>query len=169
MNNLSYVTAVSIMKNITEYASADFDTLGITEHEYSLVYDNKPWRREHLRTVMKVLNALTFGTLEAVGIPVKIVAPTEYVAAIVATFVAPANRMIACIWLATERQTGVGALQGAARHDTNEIKPSTADQLFALVCELSNNEASSEARKAFQDNLGIAVKDAQFQGVTGNA
>jgi len=169
MNNLSYITAKSIMNSITEYASVDFDVLGITEHEYSLVYNKKPWRRQDLRTVMKVLNALTFGTLEAVGIPVKIVAPTEYVAAIVATFVAPANRMIACIWLATERQTGVGALQGAARHATNEIQPSTADQLFALVCELSNSDESTEARKAFEANLGIAVDEANFQGVTGNA
>lgn len=163
MQSLSFATAYATMKIIDQYTSADFDSLGITDTQFKLVNGNQAWRRDQLNNVMRTLNALIFGTLEVMAIP-KIVVPAEYVAAIVATLVAPCNRMTACVWLSQERQTGVGALELSARGEQSAtLQPASASQLFALVLELSNNEASSEARKNFMRRLGIETDKATNQ------
>jgi len=159
--NLSYETALATLKVIDQYAAADFDTLGISQQDFELVSDRTVWLRPHLPIVMRTLNALIFGTLEVQGIS-KIVVPSEYVAAIVASFVAPSNRMLACTWLAQERQTGVGAIELSARAQaTAEVGKTSGDQLFALVLQLSNHDASSEARRNFRNRLGLAQEQAE--------
>lgn len=156
--NLSYETAYANLKMIDQYIAADFDALGITQQDFELFSGSQPWKRDVITRVMRTANALLFGTLEVMGMP-KIVVPSEYVAAIVATFVHPANRMIACIWLAQERQTGVGALELSARaQTTSQLDPTSAEQLFALVQLLSDSDESNEARKRFRAKVGLAVE-----------
>lgn len=161
MHNLSYETALSTLRVIDQYTSADFDTLGINQQDFEYAAGPLPWRRDNITRVMRTLNALIFGTLEVMAMP-KIVVPSEYVAAIVASFVHPGNRMVACTWLAMERQTGVGALELSARNQTtSQMDPTTADQLFALVCQLSDTDASTEARANFRARLGLAIEKAE--------
>lgn len=163
MHNLSYETALATLRIIDQYTSADFDTLGINEQDFEYASGPQPWRRDNINRVMRTLNALTFGTLEVMAMP-KIVVPAEYIAAIVSSFVHPANRMVACVWLAQERQTGVGALELSARNQTtSQMDPASADQLFALVIALSDNDASTEARKNFRHRLGLAVEKARME------
>lgn len=162
--NLSYETALATLKVIDQYAAADFDTLGISQQDFELASNVTVWLRPHLPVVMRTLNALIFGTLEVQGIG-KIVVPSEYVAAIVATFVAPPNRMLACQWLAQERQTGVGAIELSSRANVAEVQRTTGDQLFALVLQLSNHDASSEARRNFRQRLGLAQEEAERQAL----
>lgn len=162
MHNLSYETALATLRIIDQYTSADFDTLGINQQDFEYASGPQPWRRDNITRVMRTLNALTFGTLEVMAMP-KIVVPAEYVAAIVSTFVHPANRMVACVWLAQERQTGVGALELSARNaTTSQMDPASADQLFALVCQLSDTDASTEARANFRTRLGLAVEKSRL-------
>lgn len=161
MRSLSYETALATLKVIDRYVAADFDTLGIREQDFELASGAKPYVRQDLPVVMRVLNALTFGSLEVMGMP-KITVPAEYQAAIIAAFVAPANRMAACVWLSQERQTGAGALEMSARNQTtSQLDPASADQLFALVVALSETSASTEARLNFRNRLGLAVERAQ--------
>lgn len=156
--NLSYETALATLKVIDQYAAADFDTLGISQSDFELVSDRKVWLRAHIPVVMRTFNALLYGTLEVQGIP-KIIVPAEYVAAVVASFVAPENRMLACVWLAQEHKTGASAIELSARaHSTAQMGTTSGDQLFALVLQLSNNDASTEARKNFRARLGLAVE-----------
>lgn len=161
MTNLSFETAFALLRNIHEYTSADFDSLGINQQDFELIAAPVPWQRANIPRVMRTLNALLFGSLEILGMN-KITVPSEYVAAVVSAIVAPANRMVACIWLAQERQTGVGALQASARAQlSTQLDPTSSDQLFALVCLLSATEASSEARNNLARKLGIALVRAQ--------
>lgn len=160
MANLSRATARSVLRTIDKYTVADFDGLGITQQHFELATGEQPWRRDHIHAVMKTLNAILFGTLEQLAMP-KIQVPAEYVAAIVASFVAPGNRMVACVWLASERKTGVGALELAARAHTDELVPTSATQLFALVVELSDTDESTQARLNFLDRLGLAFANAE--------
>lgn len=159
--NLSFEAALSTLRIIDKYTAADFDTLGISEQDFELASGEMPWRRDNITRVMRTLNALIFGTLEVMAIP-KIVVPSEYVAAVISSFVHPANRMVACVWLASERQTGVGALEQSARsQSTSQLDPTSADQLFALVVMLSDTDASTEARKNFRARLGLAIEQAK--------
>lgn len=157
---LSLATARSVLRGIGDYTSADFDQLGINKEHFDLTCGARPWKRDHIPPVMRTLNALMFGTLEQLGMP-KITIPAEYVAAIVATYVAPGNRMIACVWLAQEHRTGVGALELSARgQQSKELAPATADQLFALVVALSDSDETTEARKNFLRRLSVAYDQA---------
>jgi hypothetical protein len=160
MANLSYEAALQVLKVIDKYTAADFDALGITESDFEIASGNAPWRRDQLIRVMRTLNALVYGSLEVLALP-KIRVPSEYVAAIVASFVHPSNRMIACTWLAMEKQTGAGAMDMSSRNTTQEIEHASAEQLFSLVIALSDTEASTDARKSFRKRLGLAVEEAR--------
>lgn len=162
MQNLSFETARATLKVIDQYMAADFDTIGVSQSDFELTSNSAVWLRPHLPVVMRTLNALIFGSLEVQGIG-KIIVPSEYVAAVIASFVAPPNRILACIWLAQERQTGVGALELSARATPAEIVRTTGDQLFALVLQLSNDDAASEARRNFRNRLGLAQEIAERQ------
>lgn len=158
--NLSYATARAMLRTIEQYTPADFDTLGITEENFETTASQQPWRREQRTIIIRTLNAILFGSLEIMAIP-KLIVPAEFVAAHVATIVAPANRMVACVWLAQERQTGVGALELAARQVTpSQYDPCSADHLFALVCLLSDTEESNFARDRFRTRLGLRINEA---------
>lgn len=162
--NLSVASAMALLRAIEQYTPADFDLLGITQEQFEMASQPAPWRRENLSIVMRTLNCILFGTLEVMGVP-KIVVPSEYVAAHVVAIVNPANRMLACIWLAQERQTGVGALELAARQQqTSQYDPTSADHLFALVCLLSDTEEANFARDRFRVRLGLRIQEALLKG-----
>lgn len=157
---LSYETALATLRVIDQYAVADFDALGIRPEEFEMLSGHQPWLRHNLPVVMRALNAVTFGTLEVMGMP-KITVPAEYQAAIIASLVAPGNRMAACVWMSQERQTGAGALEMSARNQTtSQLDPASADQLFALVVALSESDVSTEARRNFRIRLGLATEKA---------
>jgi len=160
MPSLSYETALATFRVIDQYVAADFDSLGIRPEDFALTSGYQTWVRQDLQRVMRTLNAITFGTLEIMGMP-KIVVPAEYQAAIIAGFVAPPNRMAACIWLSQERQVGAGALEMSARgQSTTQLDPASADQLFALVVALGESHYTTEVRQNFRARVGLAVEKA---------
>lgn len=162
-NPLSYETALTTLRNIEHYLTADYDALGIRKEEFELVSGPKGWLREDLRPVMRTLNALTFGTLELMGMP-KIIVPAEYQAAIITACVAPGNRMAACVWLSQERQTGAGALEMSARNQTTaQMDPASADQLFALCVSLASSDSAGEARLNYALKMGIKIANSEAE------
>lgn len=163
--NLSYETAAALLRNIDKYTAADFDALGINTEDFELLNSDMPWRRENLARVMRTFNAMIFGTLEIMGMQ-KIVVPSEYVAAVIVGVVGYGNMMTACIWLATERQTGIGALELSARSQTtSQIEPTNSDQLFALVATLTASEKHSLARIRLAKKLGYYQEKANQEGI----
>lgn len=164
--NLSAETAIGLLRNIDRYTAADYDALGINAQDFELVNDGMPWDFSNKHRVIATLNALIHGTVQILGLP-KIVVPAEYIAALIVACVDPANRMLACTFIAGERQVGPGALEGSARaSSTSQIDPTSADQLFALVCLLSANEHANSARRAMQLKLGLAVQKAAEDSAT---
>lgn len=158
--NLNYSAALATMQAISEYTSADFEQLGILPADYKLAASDKPWIRDNRRKVVTVLDALLFGTLDVMGLP-RIAVPSEYVAAIVSTFVAPSNRMTACLWLAEQRMTGAKAMDLASRGaEAAETDPTAGSQLFALVCLLSDNDSSNEVRQKYLAKMTDRVRKA---------
>lgn len=162
--NLSLSTARSVLNHIHLYTPSDFDTLGINKQDFELATQSIPWRRDQIHKVMRTLNALIFGSLEVLGMP-KIVVPSEYVAPIIATFVHPTNRMVACLWLSQERMTGAAALELSARGQTaSQIDPTSADELFSLVVQLSDTDEAAHVAKEFKKKLGLVVEEATKNG-----
>jgi hypothetical protein len=163
MAHLSYSVAMGILKDIHRYIQHDYDALGITQQDLDTVMGEAAWTRAHIPLVMRTLMGLLYGQCEIMGVT-KIVIPSEMVAPVVATFVAPVNRMLACIWLAQEKMTGRGAIEMSARGNANEIEPTTGDQLFALVAQLSDSDKTLSARLEAARKFGIALDEANYQG-----
>jgi len=160
MTHLSEATAKSVLNVIEQFLPADFDVLGITQEEFEFLNGPNPWLRPQMPNVVRTMNALIFGTLEVMTLP-KLVVPSEYVAAVIVACVNPANIMAACVIMATERQTGVGALELSARSaQSSAIDPTSADQLFALCCILCNTERANMARVRLRQKLGLVIEKA---------
>lgn len=161
--HLSYNTAIAMLRSIEQYTPSDFDVLGISQEDFERLSSPRPWRREEMSRIMRTITCILFGTLEVQGVP-KIVVPSEFVAAHVVACVHPGNRMIACIWLAQERQTGAGALELAQRHEQpSQYDPTSADHLFALVCLLTDTSEANMARDRFREKLGLRIEESERQ------
>lgn len=154
MQNLSTEVCLGVIRAIPSYLDADYDALGITPEDFELAAQPQLWHVSQRYRVVRVLNACMFGTLEQLGLPT-IVVPSEYVAAIVGIIVSPANSMSACTWLSQERLTGSAALEMSARgQSAQQVDPTSADALFALVLCVRNAELSSEVRRNLFTKLG---------------
>jgi len=160
MSNISEETAVATLRVIEHYLPADYDTLGITEEEFELFHGPASWRRDFFPRIVRTANALIFGSLEQMSLP-KIVVPAEYVAAVIAVCVHPANQMACCVVMAQERATGVAAIDLAARGASpTTIDPTSGDQLFALVSILNSKDQTNFARKSLRKKLGMRIDEA---------
>lgn len=150
MNGLSLVTVKSIMKRIGNMVNADFQTLGVTEQDYQTTIDDADWAVSNKRTVVNVVEALLFSTLDNAGIPQHAM-PAEFIAAVVGTFIAPNNQLLACNWIAERSNTGyaIGELAtGAEPASLQQVSPA---QLFALL-QLAEADGT-KARKDFQKRI----------------
>lgn len=164
MTTLSEQTAMATLAVIDQYLPKDFDTLGITEEDFEHLSGSTPFLRPHMSGLVRTMNALIFGTLEVMTLP-KLVVPAEYVAAVITACVHPCNVMAMCVIMAQERQTGVGAMELAARNSqSSQVDHTSADQLFALCCILNNTSKANFARTSLRRQLGLKI-EAAMQGV----
>lgn len=160
VHTLSEDTAIALISNIHNYMPTDFETMGITPEEFDLLAEPLPWLRETMPHLVRSMNAIIFGALEKLTLP-KIVVPAEYVACVISAVVHPCNIMAMCIIMATERSTGVGAMELAARQASpTQIDHTSADQLFAICCILANKDRSNLARRRLREKLGLRIDEA---------
>lgn len=150
----SFATALATMRQIVDYTSGEFAALGVSEDDLELTHGEMMWQRQHVHTVLKTLNSLMFGTLEIMGMP-KINIPAEFQAALIATFVAPVNRIGCCILFEQENKIGGVASEIANNAENFGVDRVARDQLFALVLELSSRDESTQARLDFKERLGL--------------
>jgi len=166
MSNLSVEVALGVVRAIPSYLDADYDALGITPEDFELCAQQQLWHVSQRYRVVRVLNACMFGTLEQLGLPT-IIVPSEYVAAVIGIIVSPANTFAACTWLSQERLTGSAALEMSARGaPAQQVDPTSADQLVALVICIRNAELSSEVRKNLFTKLGARAALANEKAIT---
>lgn len=152
MVNLNYEAAKAVITQIANYLEADFDALGVSPDDFKITHQPVLWRAEQRIRVIRTLEALMFGSAGMLGLA-RLKLPAEFIAAIVATFVAPCNRKLACYYL-EDVSTGGRAEDMAAGITTENV---TAAQLFALVILLSQEEAATKARQDFAVRIGFAV------------
>jgi len=158
--NLSIQTAIALLKSIHRFTPADFDVIGITQEQFEQLAQEDIWIAQQVPMVMKTFENLMFATLNVMAYPA-IVLPTEYIAPHVSTIIAPANRLMACIWLSKQRQAGAAALQMANRGTSpSEYEQTSPENLFALVCLLSDTADAAHARIAYRERLGLKVQEA---------
>lgn len=149
LNRVSFPVAQNCMTLIKEGAVNDaFEALGIIPEDFDLVCSSIPYIGDDRLRVTNVLNSLIWGTLDVVGLP-RIEVPTEFIASVLAVFVAPGNLAVASRWMET----------GSSAEDLvsgGSLEPVSARQLFALCCQLQSDAPVATAR--WEQRTGRAVK-----------
>lgn len=148
-NKVSYSVARNCMTLIKDGGVNDaFESLGINPEDFDLVCSNVPFVGVDRNRVTSVLTSLIWGTLDVVGLP-RIEVPTEFIASVLCVFVSAGNLAVACRFM----ESGSPAEDLAAG---GSLEPVTADQLFALCCQLWSEAPAATA--AWERRTGRAVR-----------
>lgn len=158
---ISYEIAAGLFRYAPELCKLDFEALGVKKQDWELLSQAGPWHLPDKARVIRVINALVYGSCEMIGHQ-RMVIPAEYIACMIAGVVKAVNWRTAAIWMALDRNTGVGALELASQSATNNaLQQVTAEQLNALVICCVVSDKDSQVRKQFRQNLGLAVERAE--------
>ena len=148
--HLSLAAARGAMKIMSDGAvNADFSSFGIGEKEFDLLVGPTPWLQADKNIVVRVMDALLFGTMDITGVP-RFQPPAEYIAAVIAQFVSGTNAFTACRWM-----EGGSRAEELATGPLKEGDPVTCRQLLALVCLIEGSDAGVAA--AFEKATGLAI------------
>lgn len=140
-------SAAEIVKS--RMTNADVASLGLSMDDYKLVTGNKPWLGSDRQRVSRAIQSLSYGVLDILGIP-RYDVPAEYVGAVLAIFVHPANLQLSCVY-ADRVKTVDDMLCPDAEGDV--VSPSS---LFALVLQyLEDPTSSNAAKEAFNKRVGL--------------
>jgi hypothetical protein len=158
ITDLKLATALGAMQIIRakDYAEI-FELIGVTEAEYKLTTQSKPWLARDRSVVRSVLDATAAGVMDAVGCA-RFEMPAEYIAAVVVSFVHPTNIQVACRWLEAQRPGDV--IQGA----TSTAYTVSPAEVFVLCCKLLTEPIAKETKNKFEKNVKFALGVANSQG-----
>lgn len=156
MVNVSYSCVVGTLKMIQSHGLIDsLASFGISQSDYDLLTGDIPWISSDRARVMRSLDSLIHGSVDLVGLP-RFLVPAEYVAAVLATFVKPANCMLACAW-----REGSPTAEKLAASDAGLLgsEPVRSSRLFSIIVELfaMNGSDVTAAKAAFDKRVGLAV------------
>jgi hypothetical protein len=115
------------LANAGEYGS-EHRSHGISPEDWRLLTQAQYWTPEETRQIRSILANVVEVCVTLSGMPA-ISLPGQYVAAVIANVVAPANRMIAC----TKVPDTFDGIAASGVMGTMEVKPMEIQQMMALV------------------------------------
>lgn len=101
---------------------------GIDIAHWELLTQNEYWTPDQARSIRTVLASVAETAMTISGMPA-IPLPGQYMAALIATVVAPINRLVAC----TKAPETFDAESASGILQTHEVKPMSFQQLSSLV------------------------------------
>lgn len=129
-------------------------TYGLTQTDWDLLTQKEHWTPDQARQTRNVLAGVVETALTIAGMPA-IPLPGQYVAAVIATVVAPANRFVAC----TKAPDTFDAHAASGILEQFEIKPMRVEQLMALVMAYSGGYAGEPQRSILKPEVVEIVKE----------
>lgn len=119
--------AMQLAANQCEYSNLHKGH-GIDQYDWDILTQSEYWSPEQARNMRSVIANVVEVSMTIAGMPA-IPLPGHYVAALIATVVAPCNRMVACV---KAPDTFDGAI-AAGIESTHQVKEMSVQQLMALV------------------------------------
>jgi len=101
---------------------------GLLEADWDLLTQDEHWTPEQARRCRSVLASVCEVALTIAGMPA-VPLPGQYVAAVIAIVVGPANRLVACMKVPET----FDAVAASGLHTEFEIRPMKPEQMIALV------------------------------------
>jgi hypothetical protein len=108
--------------------SAIHREMGLLETDWSLLTQDEHWTPAQSRQIRSILANVVEVALTIAGMPA-VPLPGQYVAAVIAIVVAPANRLVAC----QKVPETFDAVSASGLHADFEIRPMKPEQMMALV------------------------------------
>lgn len=102
--------------------------MGLLEPDWHLLTREEHWTPAESRQIRSILANVVEVALTIAGMPA-VPLPGQYVAAVIAICVAPANRMVAC----SKVPETFDAVAASGLHSDFEIKPMKVEQMMSLV------------------------------------
>lgn len=149
MNVLDLSASIGALTIISESTG---DVLGLSDAEYKLVSDGRPWLSADRPAVVRTLEAFVFGGMEAQGLG-RIEVPSEFVAAVIYVVVDPINVRRACKWV-----EGSGTAEGDLGVPRERV---TSFEMLAMVMMLyadEQKEITSPMRGKFRKAMDIKIR-----------
>ena len=128
---------------------------GIEESHWLLLTQEEYWTPDQSRAIRSILANTVEVSMTIAGMP-SIPLPGQYVAAVIAECVAPANRMLAC----TKAPDTFDATDASGLLGTSEIKEMTVQQMMSLVIAYSGASTLEPAAHKLPGETVEAVKKA---------
>ena len=119
---------------------------GLTDTEWDLATGKNAWVGGDRQIVRRALEALTYGSIDVVGLP-RFDIPAEYVAAVIAHFVAPINMLVACNFMSGVMPTT------DTLHTRAEPENISASHLLSLVS-LAKSADLVKFQRRFEEMVG---------------
>ena len=115
---------------------------GIAETDWLLITQEEHWTPSQQRTARAVIAQVVEVALQVSGMP-PVPLPAQYVAAVIAIVVAPANRLVA----AMKAPDTFDAFQASGLAQTVEVVPASREQMMSLVMAYSGGFGGEPAQR----------------------
>lgn len=164
-NPLNLQTAIGSMQIVMEDSVIKIcKSLGATPEEWELLTGTKPWKAEERHIVKRLLDNLVHGMMDAIGLP-HIDIHAEYCAAVIYSFIGNSNTFYGCNLLANCHSADqLGNIDGSI-NTLEGCEKITAQQLFALVCQMKSNSTCDAIARRFKDKTDIQMSQTLLNGV----
>ena len=144
--------AIQLAKNECAYTDLHKQH-GIEQHDWDLLTQDEYWSPQQARDMRSLIASVCEVSMTIAGMPA-IPLPGQYVAALIATVVAPCNRMLAC----TKAPDTFDADKASGISSTHEVKDMSVQQLMALVLAYSGGFAGEPAPHRLPHEVTEAVR-----------
>jgi hypothetical protein len=129
---------------------------GLSAEDWSLVTQSEPWNIEDRKRVKSVIAECVTISLTIAGLPAMAL-PGQYVAAVIACIVAPANILVA----ATRAPDAFDGVAASGLQGDFKIEKMTAEQMISLCLAYASAEFREPVGLMIPKNVSdVAVKDA---------
>ena len=128
---------------------------GIEQSHWELLTQDEYWSPDQARQMRSILASVVEVAMTIAGMPA-IPLPGQYVAALIAEVVAPANRLIAC----TKAPDTFDAEAASGLVGTHEVKDMSVQQLMALVIAYSGDYPEEPGAHKLPKMVNETMKEA---------
>lgn len=129
---------------------------GIGQADWDILVQEEPWTPQQVMGIRNVLAQVVEVALTIAGMP-PVPLPGQYVAAVIAIIVQPANRFLAC----TKVPDTFDAVAASGLQGMSEIQPMKREQLFALTMAYSGGFGGEPSPKLPSEVLEMKKKGAE--------
>lgn len=127
---------------------------GIDPYDWKILTQQEYWSPEQAREMRSVLANVLEVSMTIAGMPA-IPMPGQYLAALIAHVVSPANRLLAC----TKAPDTFDAVAASGLMATHQVKPMSVQQLMGLVITYSGGSRNEPPNQVLPDEVKELMKE----------